>query len=75
MLQSNVMPAAGNGKLLRVCQPSRKPLVPLYALNYAKRGLNYSVQTPMKPTRYYALLGSILQEAAPTYILLLRTCD
>lgn len=53
MVQSNVMPAAGNGKMLRVCQPSNKPLVPLvplYVLDPANRWQNYSVQTPTKPT-------------------------
>jgi hypothetical protein len=37
MNQLNVMPAAGNGKMMRVCQPSYKPLVPLYVLNPAKK--------------------------------------
>ena len=37
MNQLNVMPAAGNGKMLRVCQPSNKPLVPLYVLDPAKK--------------------------------------
>lgn len=64
MNQLNVMPAAGNGKMMRVCQPSKKPLVPLYALNRAKRWQNYSVQTPTKPTRCYALLESLPQETA-----------
>jgi hypothetical protein len=37
MNQLNAMPAAGNGKMLRVCQPPNKPLVPLYVLDPAKK--------------------------------------
>ena len=37
MNQLDVMPAAGNGKMLRVCQPSNKPLVPLYVLDPANK--------------------------------------
>lgn len=67
MVQLNVMPAAGNGKMLRVFQPSSKPLVPLYALDRARKWQNYSVQTPMKPTRCYALPESVPQESVSAH--------
>jgi len=65
------MPAAGNGKMLRVCQPPNKPLVPLYALDRAKKWQNCSVQMPTKPTRCYALPESLPQKTVLAHFTLL----